>query len=421
MNAFYNIRNELFIEDNLLFYNTRLVVPESLRLDMLHLLHQGHFGIEKTRARARSVLFWPGLSTDIESYIKKCSNCAEYQYSNCKEPLKKHEIIMRPWAKIAMDLFTFQGVKYLIIVDYYSRYFEYFKLSRDSTAGSIINCMKEIFSRLGIPEICISDNGPPFDSHKLLNFAQRSGFVLDNSAPLMANSNGLVEKSAAIAKGILRKADNQYLAMLEYRNSPLKHMDKSPNELMFNRNLKSNLPVKSEMLNNIDNKSKSVLVDRFRRAGQLQEKYYNRSANTLSELSVGDSIRYKKHAHSRTWDRAEMIKQIDNRNYVVKNEKGNELIRNRKHLIKTGESGFTAPIFERDTSDQEYQPSTSKIVSSETTDSSLSRIGNQSNCVTDSMPKTCRSLRDRSKIAQPSRLKYNDNFKQIANLQFAIY
>ena len=77
-NAFYNIRNELFIEDNLLFYNTRLVVPESLRLDMLHLLHQGHFGIEKTRARARSVLFWAGLSTDIESFIKKCLNFAEY-------------------------------------------------------------------------------------------------------------------------------------------------------------------------------------------------------------------------------------------------------------------------------------------------------------------------------------------------------
>ena len=156
LNAFYNIRHELFVEDDILFLNKRIVVPLSLRPDMLKLLHQGHFGIEKTRGRARNIVFWPGLSRDIENFIKKCSQCCEFQYSNCKEPLKKHDLILRPWAKIAMDLFQYKGIKYLIITDYYSRYFEYFNLGRsDSTAGKIISCLKDVFSRLGIPDICL--------------------------------------------------------------------------------------------------------------------------------------------------------------------------------------------------------------------------------------------------------------------------
>ncbi len=68
-------------------------------------------------------------------------------------------------------------------------------------------------------------------------------------------------------------------------------------------------------------------------------------------MSPGDSIRYKKQAGSRSWDRAELLKRIDDRNYLVKNAKGNVLIRNRKHLLKTEENEFTAPVNERDNSD----------------------------------------------------------------------
>lgn len=236
-------------------------------------------------------------------------------------------MVDRAWAKTAMDLFDFNYNKYLIIVDYYSRYFEYFNLGRDSTSGSVIKSLKDIFSRLGIVDTYVSDNGPPFFSKRLKDFAKSYGFELRNSAPLMANSNGLVEKSVAIAKNILRKSEDPYLALMQYRNSPVKNVNQSPNELMFGRLMKTNLPVSTDLLKNHDNlntNTKGLLAKGFRKAKQQQEKYYNRNAHILPKLSTGDSVRYKKLANARNWENAELIKRLDNRNYLIKNAHGNE-------------------------------------------------------------------------------------------------
>ena len=51
LNAFYSIRNELFIEDGILFFNRRIVVPSPLREKMLKLLHRSHFGVDRVSTR----------------------------------------------------------------------------------------------------------------------------------------------------------------------------------------------------------------------------------------------------------------------------------------------------------------------------------------------------------------------------------
>ena len=50
---------------------------------------------------------------------------------------------------------------YLIIMDYYSRFIEIAQL--DGTAEAVILCCKNIFSRHGIPEEVVTNNG----SHNL--------------------------------------------------------------------------------------------------------------------------------------------------------------------------------------------------------------------------------------------------------------
>ena len=426
-NGFFNIRNDLFIEDDILFFDKRIVIPTLLREQILKMLHESHFGIEKTRTRARQIVYWPGMNADIENYIKSCSKCAEYQYANPKEMLKKHEIILRPWAKIAMDLFSYGMNKYLIVIDYYSRYFEYFNVGKYSGAKTIIKCLKDIFSRLGIPDLCISDNGPPFQSHELDCFARDYGFDLNNSAPLLANSNGLVEKGVSIAKSILRKSDDPFISLMEYRNIRLIGIGKSPNELMFNdRIMKCKLPICNRLLNsnkNSESKDQLDLAGKFRQLAKQQEKYYNRTAHNLPELAVGDSIRYKKKADSRTWDTAQLIKRLDERNYLIKNMKGNELVRNRKHLLKTEESGKEAPDFERDCDGGNNMSTPSLPVSASRAPlPDLSDRGQADNCLitpSETNPAPRRSLRDRDKINKPDRLTYDRNFKQIAIASFS--
>lgn len=69
--TYYKIKDSLTISDGLLLFCEKIVVPNSLRSEMLRLLHEGHVGIEKCKARARQIFYWPGMNSDIESYNKK--------------------------------------------------------------------------------------------------------------------------------------------------------------------------------------------------------------------------------------------------------------------------------------------------------------------------------------------------------------
>ena len=64
-----------------------------------------------------------------------------------------------PWQKVGSDLFHLNGATYLLTVDYYSCYPEIVKMI-STTSESTNKALHSIFSRLEIPEILISDNGP---------------------------------------------------------------------------------------------------------------------------------------------------------------------------------------------------------------------------------------------------------------------
>ena len=54
--------------------------------------------------------------------------------------LIQHERIERPWAKVAADLFTVNQRNFLIVVDYWSKYFELDEL-KQSTAAEVVRCL----------------------------------------------------------------------------------------------------------------------------------------------------------------------------------------------------------------------------------------------------------------------------------------
>ena len=85
---YWTFRSEVATADGLLFKGTRLIVPKSLRPEMLRQIHKSHLGIVKCRQRAREVLFWPGMSVEIEQMVINCSVCAEYAKKQPSEPLK---------------------------------------------------------------------------------------------------------------------------------------------------------------------------------------------------------------------------------------------------------------------------------------------------------------------------------------------
>ncbi|CAK1595003.1 unnamed protein product [Parnassius mnemosyne] len=70
---------------------------------MLKIVHEGHLGIDRCKRRARQVIFWPGMSRDIEMYVKRCSVCRESSNAPTKEPMIPLEIPDLPWLKVGSD------------------------------------------------------------------------------------------------------------------------------------------------------------------------------------------------------------------------------------------------------------------------------------------------------------------------------
>ncbi|KAK9687429.1 Integrase zinc binding domain [Popillia japonica] len=165
---YYKMRNDIFLENNLVYYNNRLIVPTKLREFYLKTLHETHIGIVKTKEKARNLLYWPGIMANIESMISNCHVCNRYSNFNRRDSLRQHDIPEYPFQKIGIDIAQYDTKNYLILEDYYSRWLEVEELP-DKTSTSVIKTLQAIFSRFGIPQIVVSDN-MPFDSDTYKNF-----------------------------------------------------------------------------------------------------------------------------------------------------------------------------------------------------------------------------------------------------------
>jgi transposase InsO family protein len=75
-------------------------------------------------------------------------------------------------------------------VDFYSDYVSHLK---NTTAATVIKFMKIQFSRRGIPDVLVSDNGPQFVSKELAEFPKDWEFQHVTSSPYYQNSNGKAE------------------------------------------------------------------------------------------------------------------------------------------------------------------------------------------------------------------------------------
>lgn len=333
---YWNFRDEIGVYDGLLTKNKRLIVPSTLQSEMLKQLHGSHLGIEKTKRRARDILYWPGMNGQIAELISKCGVCSALQKCQQKEPLIQHERPDRPWCKVAADLFELDGTIYIVMVDYYSNYFEVNKIN-NSTSSSVIKIMKEHMSRFGIINELVSDNGPCFASQEFANFAQKYNFKHTTSSPLYAQSNGLAEKTVQTVKKLLKKAKldkkDPYLSILEFRNTPL-DCGKSPVQLMMGRRTNTFMPInpallKSEIVND-------EFKDKQQKLYEKQKIYYDKNAKELEPLKTGEHVRVRQ---NKTWEPAEVVgKTSDPRSYIIKMDSENTLRRNRRDIRRTNET-----------------------------------------------------------------------------------
>ena len=181
LKQFSPMEGEFLVEKGLLLRGDRIVVPPPLHANILRRVHEGHQWITKCRERARSSIWWPGLSTDLEELVRNCEECAKAQAQQA-QPLTPSPLPDLPWQRVATDLFLWKEATYLLVVDYFSCYIEIAWLERP-TAQEVIMHLKSMFAHHGIPEVVVSDNRPQYSCEVFKEFVSGFQFRHDTSSP----------------------------------------------------------------------------------------------------------------------------------------------------------------------------------------------------------------------------------------------
>ena len=332
---FYNNRSELIEDNGLVFFGERLVVPSSLRKEMLQQIHKSHIGIEGCLRRAREVIYWPRMNAEVKDYVSKCSICQTHQPEQCREPLKSYDLPQRPWSVVGGDLFQLGHQQFLIIVDYWSGFFEVQELSK-VTSKTVITASKVQFARHGIPDTLISDNGPQFASAEFAQFTKEWQIEHRTSSPHYPQSNGRAENAVKTCKSLLKKAkasgEDPLLALLDWRNTPTENIGTSPAQRLMGRRTRTLLPTHQSLLKTPEqNGTKKKLENRKAK----QVRLYNKKCKPLEPLQSGCAIRMKLPGDNR-WSLGTCVRALDNRSFEVE-VCGRRYRRNRRHLRATKE------------------------------------------------------------------------------------
>lgn len=304
----------------------QIVLPENLRNTVLDMAHNiplaGHLGNKKTRERILQNFFWPGIFIDVARY---CRSCPECQRSTSKTKVPKVPLVSippmdEPFRRVAIDIvgplpMTEQKNRYILVVcDYATRFPEAVPL-KVQTAESVADALIQIFTRVGLPQEILSDQGSNFMSKMMVELCKLLQIKKLASSPYHPETNGLTERFNGTLKGMLKcyaqqepqKWDKQLPFLLfAYREVPQETTGFSPFELLYGRHVRGPLTLMKESFEEIDNSSheQSVLdyivetrnsLEKVRKmvknnemiSKKRQKKYFDRNTKTRL-LKIGE-------------------------------------------------------------------------------------------------------------------------------------
>lgn len=360
---YYQKNNELSIEENVLMWGYRIIVPVKLRERLLSELHAAHSGMVKMKARARSYFWWPSIDKDIEQLVRSCEPCQINAPNPHKSAISPWQQSSYPFQRIHMDyLGPFKDKHYLVIQDSYSKWVEVFKM-RGMTAAEAVEKLRECCSRFGIPDVIVSDNGTQFTSSEFQTFCTRNGIRYVTSPPYKPQSNGAAENSVKTFKNGMSKvlSDPKNSAtsietlvcrhLFFYRSSLHATTQQTPYKLMFGR----------EMRTQFDKLKPNILATVQKK---IDEKILKENEGRQNkEFTEGDAVWMREFkANRQSWSKATIEKQIGINVFLCTNANGthkkhSDQIRKRESPVEPSTSD--TPLADKNTKKDETPKATS--------------------------------------------------------------
>ena len=112
---YWQVHHNLTIDNNVIVYGCRLLIPRQMHREILNQLHEAHQGMVRTKQCACLTIYWPGLDNDIDNMVSQCTQCQIHLPSHPREPLISKPRPARPFQEIAADFCYHAGRSYLIV------------------------------------------------------------------------------------------------------------------------------------------------------------------------------------------------------------------------------------------------------------------------------------------------------------------
>ena len=342
--SFYNGREHLWIEAHIVMFKDRIVVPQSLRQQVLKSLHSAHQGIEGMRARAASSIYWPGINAAIAQVRNNCRYCDSITPSLPREPLQPLPPSKYPFHYVCADMFEIKGHSYLVVVDKFSGWPILFHYRSSPNARQLVDSLRQVFETYGAPIKLYSDGGLIFMSQETQSFFKDWGVEHVVSSAHNPQSNGRAELAVKSSKRIIQdnvlpngslKSESVAKALLQYRNTPIKGVGLSPSQILYHRILRDSVPTRPSLLR----PHKQWILAARNRERSLQQQYsaterhYNAFTKDLGPLTVGDKVIVQDHYGKKRWSKTGVVIERHGRRYMVRMDGSRRVVsRNRRFL-----------------------------------------------------------------------------------------
>ena len=243
----------------------QFVLPKDCRQSALELAHSiplsGHLGRKKTYARLAQRFFWPSMSREVAEYCRSCEACQKCSHRKPpRVPMIPLPTVDVPFSRVAMDLIgplprSRAGNRYvLVLCDYATRYPEAVPM-KNIDAENVAEELVQIFSRVGLPQEILTDQGANFTSRLLRELYRLLRVQAIRTSPYHPQTDGLVERFNQTLKSMLRKCASDEgkdwdklvpFLLFAYREVPQESTGFSPFELVYGRDVRGPLDVLRE-------------------------------------------------------------------------------------------------------------------------------------------------------------------------------
>ena len=302
---------ELSVEEGVVLWGLRVIVPPSLRQRILGELHEEHPGMCRMKALARSYVWWPGIDQDIESTVRACSDCSKVANTPPTAPLHPWSWPQRPWQRVHIDFAEHQGQHYFVLIDAHSKWPEVVPM-RNTTTEKTIEILRNQFASHGLPEEVVSDNGPQFTAQAFDDFLRQNGVKHTNAPPYHPATNGAVERFVQVLKKSLKRSSQLTIQhqvanlLFRYRATPHSTTGVSPAELFLKRQLRVQLAL-----------VKPDQGEAIRRKQKQQKKHHDHGTKFLRTFVPGDTVAVRQFRGPQKWISGTVMQRLGPTSYMV--------------------------------------------------------------------------------------------------------